>query len=176
MGTLPDAPGRWPNDMSDKKLGWLRGFLRRLLHLGDSPERTALAFSIGVFFSFSPFLGLHTIMGLATAFLFKLNRLALLIGVYVNNPWTIAPVASIGTALGFYILGLDNKFAEVSWETMLNTSFWKEMFSDFENLLLPFFVGNLILSVAAAMIAYVVLKRILVRHRAQHEVQPIDPA
>lgn len=157
--------------MSDKKLGRLRGFLRQLLHLEDSPERTALAFSIGVFFSFSPFVGLHTIMGLATAFLFKLNRLALLIGVYVNNPWTLAPVASLGTALGFYILGTENKFAETSWDTMLNGVFWKEMFSDVENLLLPFFVGNLILSVAAGMIAYVILKRVLVRHRARHEAQ-----
>jgi uncharacterized protein (DUF2062 family) len=157
--------------MSDKKLGRLRGFLRQLLHLEDSPERTALAFSIGVFFSFSPFVGLHTIMGLATAFLFKLNRLALLIGVYVNNPWTLAPVASLGTALGFYILGTENKFAETSWDTMLNRAFWKEMFSDVENLLLPFFVGNLILSVAAGMIAYVIMKRVLVRHRTQHEGQ-----
>jgi len=158
--------------MSDKKLGRLRGFLRQLLHLEDSPERTALAFSIGVFFSFSPFIGLHTVMGLATAFLFKFNRLALLIGVYVNSPWTLAPAASLGTALGFHILGLENKFAETSWDAMLKRSFWKEMFSDVEHLLLPFFVGNLILSVAAGMIAYVVLRWILVRHRAQREGQP----
>ena len=158
--------------MSAPKLGRLRGFLRQLLHLGDSPERTALAFSLGVFFSFSPFVGLHTVMGLATAFLFKLNRLALLIGVYVNTPWTLAPAASLGTALGFYILGTENKFAEVSWSTMLNSSFWKEMFSDVEHLLLPFFVGNLILSVAAGMIAYVVLRGVLVRHRARREGQP----
>lgn len=160
--------------MSEKKLGRLRGFLRQLLHLGDSPERTALAFSIGVFFSFSPFVGLHTVMGLATAFLFKLNRLALLAGVFVNNPWTMAPVASLGTALGFHILGTENKFSEVSWDTILSGSFWKEMFSDVENLLLPFFVGNLILSVAAGMIAYVVMRRVLVRHRARHEAQEVN--
>ena len=157
--------------MSEKKPGWLRGFLRRLLHLGDSPERTALAFSIGVFFSFSPFVGLHTVMGLATAFLFKLNRLALLIGVWVNGPWTLAPVASLGTALGFHILGTEHNFSEASWDTMLSRSFWKAMFSDVENLLLPFFVGNLILSAVAAMIAYVVMRRILARHRARREAQ-----
>ncbi|MFX9081388.1 DUF2062 domain-containing protein, partial [Acinetobacter baumannii] len=39
-----------------------RAALRRLLALDDPPERTALAFSIGVFIAFSPFLGLHTIM------------------------------------------------------------------------------------------------------------------
>lgn len=160
--------------MSDKKLGRLRGFLRQLLHLNDTPERTALAFSIGVFFSFSPFVGLHTIMGLTTAFLFKLNRLALLVGVYVNNPWTLAPAASLGTALGFYLLGTENRFADASWDSMLSGHFWKEMFSDIEHLLLPFFLGNLILSVVAGMIAYLVLRRILVRHRARREA-PSEP-
>ena len=160
--------------MSQKKLGRLRGFLRQLLHLGDSPERTALAFSIGVFYSFSPFVGLHTVMGLATAFVFRLNRLALLIGVYVNNPWTLAPAASFGTALGFFILGTENKFTESSWDTILSGAFWKEMFSDVEHLLLPFFVGNFILSVAAALIAFIVTKRILMRHRARHEARETE--
>ena len=63
------------------------------------------------------------------------------------------------------ILPVDQGFA------ILSGSFWKDMFSDVENLLLPFFVGNLILSVAAGMIAYVVMRRILVRHRARHEAQ-----
>ena len=39
-----------------------RSTFRRLLALDDPPERTALAFAIGVFIAFSPFLGLHTIL------------------------------------------------------------------------------------------------------------------
>ena len=40
-----------------------RGWIDKLLHTHDSPERTARAFAVGVFFGFSPFLGLHTILG-----------------------------------------------------------------------------------------------------------------
>ena len=160
--------------MKGKKKGF-RGFLRQLLHLGDSPERTALAFSIGVFLSFSPFIGLHTIIGLAIAFLFKLNRLALLIGVYVNTPWTLAPAASIGTAVGFFVLGTEGKLSEISGDSMLSESFWKEMLSDVEHLLLPFFVGNLVLSVVAALIAYLITRRVLLRHRrAPTHRSPLD--
>jgi uncharacterized protein (DUF2062 family) len=160
--------------MNDKKKGF-RGFLRQLLHLGDSPERTALAFSIGVFLSFSPFIGLHTIIGLVIAFLFKLNRLALLIGVYVNTPWTLAPAASLGTAVGFFALGSEGKLSQISWDSMLSESFWKRMLSDVENLLLPFFVGNLVLSFVAALIAYLITRRVLLRHRrAPTRPLPLD--
>ena len=44
-------------------------WLERLLHTHDSPRRTASAFALGVFFGFSPLLGLHAILGVAFAFL-----------------------------------------------------------------------------------------------------------
>ncbi len=57
-------------------------WLDTLLHVDDTPERTAAAFAVGVFFGFSPFLGLHTALGLACAFLLDYNRVAVLLGVY----------------------------------------------------------------------------------------------
>jgi hypothetical protein len=56
-------------------------FLGRLLNLNDTPERIAFAFAIGVFLAFSPLLGLHTFLGLTLAFLFGLNRVAVLVGL-----------------------------------------------------------------------------------------------
>ena len=53
----------------------------------DTPERTAAAFALGVFFGFSPFLGLHTVLGLAWRSCSNLNRVAVLLGVYSNLPW-----------------------------------------------------------------------------------------
>ena len=47
----------------------VRRWLDTLLHVDDTPERTAAAFALGVFFGFSPFLGFHTILGIAFAFL-----------------------------------------------------------------------------------------------------------
>jgi len=69
----------------------IRRWLDTLLHIDDTPERTAAAFALGVFFGFSPFLGLHTILGILIAFLFSMNRVAVLLGVYSNLPWIIAP-------------------------------------------------------------------------------------
>src|SRR5437868_15380789 len=68
----------------------IRRWLGALLHIEDTPERTAAAFALGVFFGFSPLLGLHTILGIVFAFLLNLNRVAVLRGVYSNLPWIIA--------------------------------------------------------------------------------------
>ena len=71
----------------------LRDAFRRLMALDDPPERTALAFSIGVFIAFSPFLGLHTIMATVLAFMFRFNKIAIYTGTFVNNPFlTLVPI------------------------------------------------------------------------------------
>jgi uncharacterized protein (DUF2062 family) len=156
--------------MSEEKTRGFRGFVRQLLHLGDSPERTALAFSVGVFLSFSPFIGLHTVLAILVAFLFRLNRVAVLIGAYVNTPWTFAPVASFGTAVGFYALGTESTLSAIQWDSMLSETFWQQMFSDVNHLLLPFLVGNLILSLLASLISYLIMRRILLRHHRRKQV------
>ena len=67
----------------------IRRWLDTLLHVNDTPERTAAAFALGCFIGFSPFLGLHTVIALTLAFVFDLNRVAALLGVYSNLPWII---------------------------------------------------------------------------------------
>src|SRR6266576_6016648 len=83
-----------------------RATIRRLLALDDPPERTALAFSIGVFIAFSPFLGLHTILATLIAFLFRFNKLAVYGGTFINNPFlTLVPIIIASYAIGAFLLG-----------------------------------------------------------------------
>src|SRR6476660_4137490 len=81
-----------------------RRWFDQLLHTHDTPTRTALAYAVGVFFGFSPFLGLHTILGLVIAFAFNLNRVAVLLGVYSNLPWILPAYYTLATMLGAAIL------------------------------------------------------------------------
>src|SRR5688572_29942329 len=83
-----------------------RATFRRLLAIDDPPERTALAFSIGVFIAFSPFLGLHTIAATLVAFLFRFNKIAIYAGTFLNNPFlTLVPIIIASYALGAFVLG-----------------------------------------------------------------------
>lgn len=84
-----------------------RRWLDQLLHTHDTPQRTAAAYALGVFFGFSPFLGLHTVLGLVAAFAFGLNRVAVLLGVYSNLPWILPAYYTLTTLLGAALLRVD---------------------------------------------------------------------
>src|SRR5262249_22476580 len=84
--------------------GRLQRAVQILLHVEDTPHRTALSFAIGVAIAFSPLLGIHTLLALGIAFLFRLSRGPMLVGAYINNPWTLAPMYMAGTLLGCSIL------------------------------------------------------------------------
>jgi uncharacterized protein (DUF2062 family) len=66
----------------------------------------ALAFGIGLFIAFFPLLGIHTGLALVIALTFRLSRVALLAGAWVNNPWTLAPMYTAGTLVGCALLGV----------------------------------------------------------------------
>jgi uncharacterized protein (DUF2062 family) len=129
--------------------------LRRLLSLEDSPERIAFAFAIGVFFAFSPLLGLHTFLGLCVAFCFGLNRVAVLVGVFVNNPWTLVPIYAAATYVGGIVVGFPAAAAlpDFGWSELWRSTFWVQLGQQWR-LLLPMVVGSLILSVLAAVLSY----------------------
>src|SRR6266487_2552637 len=84
-----------------------RRWLGQLLHTHDTPERTAAAYALGVFFGFSPLLGLHTVLGLVFAFAFDLNRVAVLLGIYSNLPWILPAYYTLATLAGAAILRVE---------------------------------------------------------------------
>jgi uncharacterized protein (DUF2062 family) len=96
----------------------LRDVFRRLLALDDPPERTALAFSVGVLIAFSPLLGLHTIPATALAFLFRFNKIAIYAGTFVNNPFlTLVPIILGSYAVGAFLLGRPVSLPLAGWNS-----------------------------------------------------------
>src|SRR5215510_5488498 len=83
----------------------IRSLLKQVLHLQESPQRTALAFAIGVFIGFSPAYGLHTAMVIVCSWALRLNLIALMAGAYLNNPWTVVPILGATYWVGALLLG-----------------------------------------------------------------------
>jgi uncharacterized protein len=146
--------------------GRLRRTVGQLLQVDDTPHRIALAFGIGVWVAFSPLLGLHTILALLIAYLFRLNRAALLVGAYVNNPWTLAPLFMAGTVLGCEIFGVSTEGLEAIDFRLHGRAFYRTLFEGLRPYVWPFVVGNALLGVVGGIIGYVVLREILERRRA----------
>jgi uncharacterized protein (DUF2062 family) len=129
--------------------GRVRRALQVLLHVEDTPHRIALAFGIGIWIAFCPLLGVHTIMALAIAFAFRLSRVAILLGAYVNNPWTLAPLFLAGTVVGCVLMGVSTDgLAAVDWN-LEGTEFYAALLER--------------LGVAGGVVGYAILRRLLER-------------
>jgi hypothetical protein len=153
----------------------MKNFLKKLLHIEDTPERTALAFSVGIFLGFSPFLGLHTLGGLAIAFLFRLNRVAILLGVWSNTPWWIVPYYTIATWLGMRVMrfridwrALQEIFQLGKDQGFISSGFWSHVASQW-GLLLSFIIGSLILAILLSLVAYPLSLRWIRFYRSRRE-------
>lgn len=144
-----------------------RAAFRRLLALDDPPERTALAFSVGVFIAFSPLLGLHTILATLLAFAFRFNKIAIYAGTFVNNPFlTLVPIIVASYALGALVMGRpialpEQGLALLREPHMLTADYWRELFKHTRDLLAPFAIGGAALSVVCSLTAYPVTLRLL---------------
>jgi hypothetical protein len=152
-----------------------KDLLKKLLHIEDTPERTALAFSIGIFLGFSPFLGLHTLTGLAIAFLFKLNRVAILLGVWSNTPWWLVPYYTLATWLGMWMVRfridwatLEGMFQFGKEKGFLTSEFWMQIASQWGHLT-SFLTGSLILALILSLIAYPLSLRGIRFYRSQKQ-------
>jgi uncharacterized protein (DUF2062 family) len=147
----------------------VRGWLEQLLHTHDTPQRTAGAYALGVFLGFSPVLGLHTILALVLAFALRLNRVAVLLGVYSNLPWIVVPYYSLATWLGAAILGTEVPpgAVEALLDSLLNRS-WSEFRTAAVGLkpfLWAFTLGSTIGAVLLALFAYRAALAMIVTHR-----------
>ena len=155
----------------------LKDLIKKLLHIEDTPERTALAFGIGIFLGFSPFLGFHTLSGLGIAFLFNLNRVAILLGVWSNTPWFIVPYYTIATWVGMWVTGfridsvaLKEMFQWGMDQGFMRSDFWIRAATQW-GLLLSFVIGSLILATLLSLIAYPLSLRWIKFYRSRKKEQ-----
>jgi len=114
----------------------------------------------------SPLLGLHTLIGFAVVWIFKLNPFATLAGVYVTNPWTIVPIYTFSTWVGTQCLGLEQMIPEIDWS---NISFGN-LLNDLEPLLMPFIVGTFMIGTLASIISYIII------YKAAKKIHNLSPS
>ncbi|MGE0449192.1 MAG: DUF2062 domain-containing protein [Vicinamibacterales bacterium] len=138
----------------------IRRWLDALLHVNDSPHRTAMAYAMGVFLGFSPFLGLHTVIAIVLAFVLNLNRVAVLLGVYSNLPWIMGGYYAFATAGGAVLMraklppDLGERLGGLLSLSFQSPTFWQEVTRLLLPFLWPFTLGSLIGAAILAVIAY----------------------
>jgi uncharacterized protein (DUF2062 family) len=180
----------------------VRARLAAVLHIEDEPpRRLAAAMGVGVFIGITPVYGLHTVMALLAAYVFRLNAPVTVTGAWLNLPWFAPFVYGFCLALGEALLSGD--FGRFSLEHLIGLAagaqaylatsptehagtflqlLWDMLFTASR----PLFVGTTVVGAVLGLAAYALTLEAVrdvrrLRHRREPEPAPArhappDPA
>jgi hypothetical protein len=138
----------------------LRQRLTQVLHLQETPHRTALAFATGVFIAFAPHYLFHTASVVFCAWLFRLNYLAVFLGSFINNPWTLIPILAASLYTGVFLMG-ESSHPTIEWHQLTMDN----IFDILSPYLIPFLIGACTLAVIGSLLAYPLMRWTITRYR-----------
>jgi len=144
------------------KVKWKKR-IRSLLTLDSHPGHISMGFAVGVFISFTPLFGLHSILAIVAAFLLRINKVTCLTGSWVNTPLTVVPVLMASYQLGESILGHQPE------KIILKDLNWSYGLELLESHGAPILIGSSIIGFVAALVSYAVLYYLIVRFRRKDE-------
>ena len=170
-------------------LSWrrFREKVTAVLHLDEEPSRLAAGMATGVFIGVTPFYGLHTLLALAVAYVFRLNKAATITGAWLNLPWFAPFVYAFCLRLGEAVLTGDwSSFSPASIHGLaaylrvspretagtLYQMVWDMLFVAS----MPLFVGTTLVGLVLAVAAYFItleavrdVRRLRARAHPTHE-------
>lgn len=131
-------------------------FAKQLLLMERTPKKLARASCAGIFIAFSPLIGIHWLLTILFAWIFKLNVGVIYAAAHVvNNPLTMVPVYLAGYAVGNFIMdffGIDMLAYNPLWMNWLNL---KISCLGIPNISLwTFLIGGHVLGIFSSLIAY----------------------
>jgi uncharacterized protein (DUF2062 family) len=125
-------------------------------------------------------LGLHTVLGIALAFLLGLNRVAVVLGVYTNLPWLVPAYYTMATVAAAAVMGVEMPpgALEKGMDAALTGS-WRDALDAgrrLEPLMWAFIVGSTAGAVILAAVAYPASLAMIVAHRKRVEARAQESA
>jgi uncharacterized protein (DUF2062 family) len=150
----------WPRMPFGRVLAYYK---RRVARLQGTPHSIAAGFAAGAAVSFTPFMGLHFLLGALLAYVLRGNLIASAVGTVVGNPWTFpliwVTIYEVGT------LVMPDPGTEVQWDN-LSLTYLTEHISD---VLVPMMVGGVILSSIVFPLVYFPILRMIETFRRLRE-------
>jgi uncharacterized protein len=81
----------------------IRYFYLRLRRLEGDPRKIAWGMALGVFIGVTPTMPFHLLAALALAHLFRLSKVAAVMGIWISNPVTIPPFYYFSFKIGKWL-------------------------------------------------------------------------
>jgi hypothetical protein len=167
----------WPS------LGWKRSteyLFHRIGRLPGTAHNIAAGFACGAAISFTPFVGLHFVIGALCAWVIRANIMAAIIGTAVGNPWTFPFIWTLIYNLGRWMGAAGNGSAasEPDFTTIFSSCMDALLRYDpvylFETawpVLWPMFVGGLPTFVVVWFGVYLTLRPLIEKYQSRRRQQ-----
>jgi len=167
-----------PQDIKQtRQLKWYsspRQLLRSILMLDDTAHSIALGTAVGMFIGMTPTVGLQMILVMLFSYavspLFRFNRMAALITVYISNPLTTVPIYWFCYQVGALFVGGSLKQGDFSSILSYNSfeEWWGTIVDLFVNIGEPLILGSLLVATLFSAITYPVMIRLVRRFENEH--------
>ncbi|ADU97678.1 Protein of unknown function DUF2062 [Thermovibrio ammonificans HB-1] len=132
-------------------------YLNKLLELKERSDETAKGLALGVFIGFLPIIGFQVIVAVTIATLTRASKVAAAVGTHVTNPWTTIPILIFDYYVGCFVMGRHACFPKV------DLSSFHSLLASGKEILVPMFVGGVLLGSICSVLSYFGIKRLLER-------------
>ncbi len=129
----------------------VKKYYHRLLSSHATTEEVAQGFALGVFIGVTPSMGLHTVLALVLAAFFGKNKIAAVLGTWINNPLTIFPIFYYDYRVGVLFLH-EHRVRALQPESL------KDLFHLSRSVLVPMWVGSVILGLVLAVLSFYLVR------------------
>lgn len=140
-----------------------RAWLRRLVHLNDSPPRIAGGVAIGVFIGVAPTFGVGSLLAAGLAALFRCNPVAAVAGSFAGAPPFIFLIWLASAWLGAQLFGLE-------WHALYAQFKTGEVFRAGGDTFLAYLAGNAVVTSVLTAAAYWIVLAVVHRHRRRQRL------
>lgn len=152
----------------------VKSYYERLKQIRDAPRAVAGGAAIGIFWGFTPLLGLKTLLSILFAWMSRCSKVSAAIAVSFHDLltpfWPI--ILRWEYDLGFWILSHPHHFPKRLSVGEVHMKYWFH-FRTLE-LLWPMFVGSLLFAIPCALISYWIVETALERYERKRRY-PLTP-
>ena len=151
---------------------WLHEHSLRLLAIRDTPEAIAGGIAIGIFFGFTPLLGLKTLSAIFFAWLTRSNILAAAVGTTLHD--ILAPFMPViywwEYAVGFWLMSHPHHWPPALAHMHWGAHAWRK-WTTFVTVGRPLLLGSAICAAPVSLATFFMARFIVERHQKKKEMQ-----
>lgn len=152
----------------------LRRFvIYRILRVDDTPHRIALGVAVGVWVTFTPTIGIQTLLCVAICQLLRANKVVGLPFIWISNPATLVPIYYPSYVLGSLMLGRRPKDGWAAITSVLQQEHggWMDEMRAGYTAIAPIFaelcLGSVVVATAMGIGSYFAARKLVIAYRAR---------